>query len=185
MDGSRRRRGVPRGWSEGTTSGRGEGARAREETSTDRVGSGRLRRWVPRGYSAEAQRRGRPSAEARRRGRPPAEAKQRGSTTALGTAALGTPHAGAQVCAIRGNGQTNKEEERSGRESPAPAPQGRRGQRESPRAPRARTRRDWRAPGSRRESRTDSRAEILSVDPDFAMHFKRTTHAVQRCKNQQ
>ena len=27
--------------------------------------------------------------------------------------------------------------------------------------------------------------EILSVCPDFAMNFKRTTHAVQRCKNEQ
>ena len=29
------------------------------------------------------------------------------------------------------------------------------------------------------------RAEILSVDPNFATYFKRTTHAVQRCKNEQ
>ena len=29
------------------------------------------------------------------------------------------------------------------------------------------------------------RAEILPVGPDFAMYFKKTTQAVQRCKNQQ
>ena len=29
------------------------------------------------------------------------------------------------------------------------------------------------------------RVEILPVGPDFAMYFKRTTQAVQRCKNEQ
>ena len=31
----------------------------------------------------------------------------------------------------------------------------------------------------------DCRVEILPVGPDFAMYFRRTTQAVQRCKNEQ